>query len=121
MKTRKFGLIKLQQTNEYGGFILTDTDGNTGILFDEDQQYVCTIFDAGLTILKDIVLFMEWDPDDPNTYLSRKYNIVEDTDIFGSVMDARTWFEVLEDIGVLGEVIVIDFNLPLEQALLELI
>ena len=119
MKKKNLNIVKLETGQE--GFILTNTDGGVGLMFDRDQDYLCTIFDADLTTLKDIALFMEWNPDNPNTYLSRKYNIIDDTDIFVSVRKLTAWFDVLYDIGVINEYVEVDFKLPLEQALLELI
>lgn len=81
----------------------------------DDRAYVCTIYNCSYVQIKDIARFLEWDPNYPDSYLSRKYKI-EDLDIFGGVMRYQEWFDVLYEMGVIDSNIEVAFNVDLDEA-----
>lgn len=100
--------------------ILTTDSANTAIMF-EDREYLAVLFDVNMDIIKDLVAFMDWDPEEPNEYLCRKYNITDWDTMFDIVGNLETWFEVLVDLGVLSrENIGYSYEYPLETAISEL-
>lgn len=81
----------------------------------DDGNYVCTIYNCSFDQIKDTARFLEWDPNYPDSYLSRKYGI-EDPDIFGGIMRYQEWFEVLYEIGVIDSNAEVDFSVDLTEA-----
>lgn len=120
MKKEMFEVKKYESID--GAYMLTSSSGNVAIFFDMDNIYVGTLFDCNNTQIKDIALFMEWNPDEPNRYLCNKYNIDPDDDIFGGVMTWNGCIEVLYDLGVIGENQIAEpYNkLSLDEALAEI-
>ena len=106
----------------YGDYMLVTRSGDVAVFFDVDNIYLGTLFDCTKEQIKDIALFMEWNPDEPNRYLCNKYNIDPEDDIFGGVMRWIDWVEVLYDLGVLDEnqIAEPDNKLSLEEALAEI-
>lgn len=100
--------------------ILTTNSANTAIMFD-DREYIAVLFDINMDIIKDVVAFMDYDPEEPNEYLCRKYNITDWDTMFDIVAHIETWFEVLISLGVLDrENIGYSYEYPLETAISEL-
>lgn len=87
----------------------------------EDSEYLAILFDVNVDIIKDVVAFSDYDPQEPNEYLCRKYNITDWDTMFDVVTHLETWFEVLVDLGVLRrENIEYYYECPLETAISEL-
>lgn len=100
--------------------ILTTNSANTAIMF-EDGEYLAALFDVNMDIIKDVVAFLDYNPEEPNEYLCRKYNITDWDTMFDVVAHLETWFEVLIDLGVLRrENIGYSYEYPLETAISEL-
>lgn len=100
--------------------ILTTNSADTAIMF-EEGEYSAVLFDVNMDIIKDVVAFSDYNPEKPNEYLCRKYNITDWDTMFDAVAHLETWFEVLIDLGVLGrENIGYSYEYPLETAISEL-
>jgi len=100
--------------------ILTTNSANTAIMF-EDREYLAVLFDVNKDIIEDVVAFMDYDPEEPNEYLCKKYNITNWDTVFDVVAHLETWFEVLIDLGVLGrENIGYSYEYSLDEAIAEL-
>jgi hypothetical protein len=114
MQTGKNTVIILGANTLTGAYFVYNESGDIAILMD-DRDYVCTIYNCNRDQLKDIVRFLEWDPDYPDPYLSRKYGI-EDPDIFGGVMRYQEWFDVLYELSVIDSNVEVDFSMDLAEA-----
>lgn len=100
--------------------ILTTNSANTAIMF-EDSEYLAVLFDVNMDIIKDIVAFSDYNPEEPNEYLCRKYNITNWDTMFDEVGNLETWFGALVDLDVLSrENIGYSYEYPLETAISEL-
>lgn len=119
MQIKRYNVVKIECDDMFvDSYFVFNPSESAAVLF-SDGRYRCSIYDCTLNELKDVAVFWGWNPDRPNTYLARKYNI-RDYDIFGGVMRMQEWFEVLFELGVLSEDVVVDFNDDLETAFREM-
>lgn len=114
MKMEKNAVITLKANTGTGAYFVYNESADIAILMD-DGNYVCTIYNCSYDQIKDIALFLEWDPNYPDSYLSRKYGI-EDPDIFGGIMRYQEWFDVLYEIGVIDSNVEVAFDVELDEA-----
>lgn len=114
MKMEKNTVTTLYANTSTGAYFVYNESEDIAILMD-DGAYVCAIYNCSYDQIKDIARFLEWDPNYPDSYLSRKYGI-EDPDIFGGVMRYQEWFDVLYELGVIDSNVEVAFDVELDEA-----
>lgn len=114
MQMEKNTVITLNAITSTGAYFVYNESADLAILMD-DGDYVCTIYNCSFEQIKDIARFLEWDPNYPDSYLSRKYRI-EDPDIFGGIMRYEEWFEVLYEMSVIDSNVEVAFDVKLDEA-----
>ena len=111
-------VITLDAITSTGAHLVYNESADMAILMD-DGDYVCAIYNCSFDQINGIARFLEWDPNYPDSYLSRKYGI-EDPDIFGGIMRYQEWFEVLYEIGVIDSNVEVAFDVKLDEAFLDM-
>lgn len=108
MNISKSAFIKIEAN---GCTIVTLSDSNTALFFNEYDEFLGTLFGSTLEQLKDIALFMEYSPNSPNRQLCRKYNITPGDNLFrGNASSSwEAWFDKLEHLGVIKKNQIFEF------------
>ena len=102
MDITKFNITRLDAgPNGYNGRIIASQDWVVALFLDSDDEYWGVLFGGTAEQIRDIVRFMEYNPDKPDVALCRKYGITPGDDIFGGVMHWETWFDALRELGVI--------------------
>lgn len=114
MRMEKNIVITLDANTSTGTYFVYNESADMAILMD-DRDYVCAIYNCSYDQIKETTHFLEWDPNHPDSYLSRKYGI-EDPDVFGGVMRYQEWFDVLYELGVIDSNVEVAFDVDLDEA-----